>query len=345
MRHDTSTQNAQILVLWFCSFCEIFLPAFCVSVNDVWTDRYVIETILMPHVPVHGYDFFPKAINLGHMARKMILVRMRLDTNTTFKIPMPTPTPTPRPKPMPMPRPKPIPMSDTLSINTILFCCCRRGRCCCCCAVAAVAAAAAAAPVQGAKEPKMIVDKDNYGNKRVELAGTQLVLLFEDAFKTFNSDLKRQAEKVLSKPNRAQAFSIVHFIKRQMDVITNAFIYALSTGNWRMKRFRKDEKGVTETIKREAFIDSLGHITRIRSNVEKTRKISGPRSLHGSQWGLVCPADTPEGDQCGLVKSLALLAHVTTDEDAKPVNKILFALGMEDIQMVPTQELYAKVGR
>ena len=71
---------------------------------------------------------------------------------------------------------------------------------------------------------------------------------------------------------------------------------------------------MTETIKREAFIDSLGHITRIRSNVEKTRKISGPRSLHGSQWGLVCPADTPEGDQCGLVKSLALLAHVTIDQ-------------------------------
>ena len=82
--------------------------------------RYVLETVLMPHVPVFGYDFFPKAIHLGHMARRMLLA-----TN----------------------------------------------------------------------KPQLIVDKDNYGNKRVELAGTQLLLLFEDAFKTFNADLKRQVRE------------------------------------------------------------------------------------------------------------------------------------------------------
>ena len=31
----------------------------------------------------------------------------------------------------------------------------------------------------------------------------------------------------------------------------------------------------------------------------------------------MCPADTPEGEACGLVKNLALLAHVTHDEDEK----------------------------
>ena len=43
--------------------------------------------------------------------------------------------------------------------------------------------------------------------------------------------------------------------------------------------------------------------------------MSGPRSLQPSQWGMVCPADTPEGEACGLVKNLALLAHVTHDEE------------------------------
>jgi DNA-directed RNA polymerase III subunit RPC2 len=32
---------------------------------------------------------------------------------------------------------------------------------------------------------------------------------------------------------------------------------------------------------------------------------------------MMCPADTPEGEACGLVKNLALLAHVTHDEDEK----------------------------
>lgn len=32
------------------------------------------------------------------------------------------------------------------------------------------------------------------------------------------------------------------------------------------------------------------------SQFEKTRKVSGPRSLQPSQWGMLCPSDTPEGE-------------------------------------------------
>ena len=47
-------------------------------------------------------------------------------------------------------------------------------------------------------------------------------------------------------------------------------------------------------------------MTRVNSQFEKTRKVSGPRSLQPSQWGMLCPADTPEGEACGLVKVSAL---------------------------------------
>jgi DNA-directed RNA polymerase III subunit RPC2 len=30
---------------------------------------------------------------------------------------------------------------------------------------------------------------------------------------------------------------------------------------------------------------------------------------------MLCPCDTPEGEACGLTKNLALLAHVTTDQE------------------------------
>lgn len=44
-------------------------------------------------------------------------------------------------------------------------------------------------------------------------------------------------------------------------------------------------------------------------------QVSGPRALHPSQWGMLCPADTPEGESCGLVKNLALMTHITTGEE------------------------------
>lgn len=34
---------------------------------------------------------------------------------------------------------------------------------------------------------------------------------------------------------------------------------------------------------------------------------------------MLCPCDTPEGEACGLVKNLALMTHVTTDEDERPI--------------------------
>lgn len=43
--------------------------------------------------------------------------------------------------------------------------------------------------MQTEEDPSMIDDRDYYGNKRLELAGSLLSLMFEDAFKRFNSDV------------------------------------------------------------------------------------------------------------------------------------------------------------
>lgn len=45
---------------------------------------------------------------------------------------------------------------------------------------------------------KMVDDRDYYGNKRLELAGSLLSLMFEDLFKRFNWEVC----KVLSSYNR-----------------------------------------------------------------------------------------------------------------------------------------------
>mmetsp|Transcript_4278 Transcript_4278/g.8185 ORF Transcript_4278/g.8185 Transcript_4278/m.8185 type:complete len:1346 (+) Transcript_4278:111-4148(+) len=189
--------------------------------------------------------------------------------------------------------------------------------------------------VELGKEP--LDDKDYYGNKRLELAGSLLSLLFEDLFKIFNKDLKRQADMILSKPNRAQAFDVVKCIRP--DTITNGMASAISSGNWVLKRFRMDRAGVTQVLSRLSYISALGMMTRVNSQFEKTRKVSGPRSLQPSQWGMLCPADTPEGEACGLVKNLALLAHITTDEDNGPIERLCRDLGVEDVNMLTGNEI------
>ncbi|WZY78149.1 hypothetical protein YC2023_024533 [Brassica napus] len=148
-------------------------------------------------------------------------------------------------------------------------------------------------------------DKDYVGNKRLELSGQLISLLFEGSLK--------------------------HITRRKRT---------LSTGNFDIKRFRMHRKGMTQVLTRLSFIGSLGSITKISPQFEKSRKVSGPRSLQPSQWGMLCPCDTAEGESCGLVKNLALMTHVTTDQEEGPLVAMCFKLGVTDLEVLSAEELH-----
>eukprot|EP01094_Clydonella_sp_ATCC50884_P009311 TRINITY_DN1882_c0_g1_i3.p1 TRINITY_DN1882_c0_g1~~TRINITY_DN1882_c0_g1_i3.p1 ORF type:complete len:1164 (-),score=390.94 TRINITY_DN1882_c0_g1_i3:341-3781(-) len=183
-------------------------------------------------------------------------------------------------------------------------------------------------------------DKDYYGNKRLELAGELLSLLFEDLFKTFNANLKRSAKKSLTQSKRSTALFDIRTCMSEAS-ITQGLVKSISTGNWNVMRYGMSRAGVTHVLSRQSFISALGMMTRITSQFEKTRKVSGPRALQPSQWGMLCPSDTPEGDGCGLVKNLALLTHITTDEPELPVRAVAYNLGVEDIRLLSGEEVNA----
>lgn len=71
-----------------------------------------------------------------------------------------------------------------------------------------------------------IDDPDYYGNKRLELAGSLLSLMFEDLFKRFNWELKNIADKVIPKV-KAAPFDIVKHMRP--DLIANGLFAAIST--------------------------------------------------------------------------------------------------------------------
>ncbi|CAH1109199.1 unnamed protein product [Psylliodes chrysocephalus] len=192
--------------------------------------------------------------------------------------------------------------------------------------------------IEAQTDDKLLDDRDYYGNKRLELAGSLISLMFEDVFKRFNWELKAIAEKTIPKI-RATQFDVVKYMRS--DLITSCLVFAISTGNWTIKRFRMERLGVTQVLSRLSYISALGMMTRVNSQFEKTRKVSGPRSLQPSQWGMLCPSDTPEGEGCGLVKNLALMTHITTEVDEYPLIRLARNSGVQDINMVASFAIHS----
>ncbi|KAL8506631.1 hypothetical protein ACS0TY_017502 [Phlomoides rotata] len=180
-------------------------------------------------------------------------------------------------------------------------------------------------------------DKDYMGNKRLELSGQMLSLLFEDLFKTMNDEVRKTMDTVLAKTSRFKSDLSQSLLK---DRITVGLERALSTGNWDVKRFHMHRKGMTEAVVRLSYISTLGHMTKIKPQFEKSSKVSGPRALQPSQWGMLCPCDTPEGSGTGLIKNLALMTHVTTDEDEGPIISVCYNCGVVDLELFPAEELH-----
>ena len=56
--------------------------------------------------------------------------------------------------------------------------------------------------------------------------------------------------------------------------------------------------------------------------------------LSNTLWGMVCPAETPEGAAVGLVKNLALMAYISVGSQPSPILEFLEEWSMENLEEI-----------
>ena len=89
-------------------------------------------------------------------------------------------------------------------------------------------------------------------------------------------------------------------------IITERLQHALATGNWGRGRV-----GITQLLDRTNVISTLSHLRRIQSPLSRSQPNFEARDLHPTHWGRLCPNETPEGSNCGLVNNLARQACIS----------------------------------
>lgn len=90
--------------------------------------------------------------------------------------------------------------------------------------------------------------------------------------------------------------------------------------------------GVSQVLNSYTYASTLSHLRRCNTPLGREGKIAKPRQLHNTHWGMVCPAETPEGQACGLVKNLALMSCISVGSLSAPVIEFLEEWGLESLE-------------
>ena len=157
-------------------------------------------------------------------------------------------------------------------------------------------------------------DKDHYGNKVIKFAGQMLADLFRTAFRNLVRDMKYQLERSGQKRGiNAVAAAI------RPGIISDKLNNAIATGNWGRGRV-----GVTQLLDRTNYLSTISHLRRVQSPLSRTQPNFEARDLHSTHFGRICPSETPEGSNCGLVKNLALSAIISVSAPSEEIIEKLF---------------------
>ncbi len=164
-------------------------------------------------------------------------------------------------------------------------------------------------------------DKDHYGNKVIKFAGQMLADLFRTAFRNLIRDMKYQLERSGQKRGINAVAAAV-----RPGIISDKLNNAIATGNWGRGRV-----GVTQLLDRTNYMSTISHLRRIQSPLSRSQPNFEARDLHATHFGRICPAETPEGSNCGLVKNLALSAVISVSVSSAEIVEKLFEFGVEHV--------------
>ncbi|EIM92272.1 DNA-dependent RNA polymerase II second largest subunit [Stereum hirsutum FP-91666 SS1] len=179
-----------------------------------------------------------------------------------------------------------------------------------------------------AMERRELDDRDHFGKKRLDLAGPLLANLFRMLFRKLTRDVYRYLQKCVE---THKDFNLNLAVKH--NTITNGLKYSLATGNWGdQKKSMASKAGVSQVLNRYTYASTLSHLRRCNTPLGREGKIAKPRQLHNTHWGMVCPAETPEGQACGLVKNLSLMATISVGSLSLPVIDFLEEWGLESLE-------------
>lgn len=175
-------------------------------------------------------------------------------------------------------------------------------------------------------------NRDSYIHKRIDTPGVLFSNLFRQCYGKMIKEMRTLIVRELNLwranpdiPLQIITSQNVHRFFKQ-SLLDTGLRYALSTGNWGVKTlgsFQNIRQGVAQVLNRMSYLSTLSHLRRINTPMEKNGKLVQPRKLENTQFGMICPSETPEGAAVGLVKNMAMSTHITVSMSNAYIREII----------------------
>ena len=182
-------------------------------------------------------------------------------------------------------------------------------------------------------------DRDSYIFKRVDVSGFLIGNLFRDYYNQFRNTIRnkldneylyghwRQSKVIKNLVNKSNINKIFRF-----DIIEDGMKKSLK-GMWGRSMLEEQQdmdlikQGIVQDLSRISYLGTISHLRRVNTPMDPTAKIVEPHRLHTTQWGIMCPCESPDGASIGLLKNMAIMCHVTFDYSVQNIMKLLQEYG------------------
>jgi len=180
-------------------------------------------------------------------------------------------------------------------------------------------------------------NRDSYLYKRIDTTGVLMSNLFRQCYSKMVKEMRNLVTRELNlwrassdtHTNLITSTNVHKFFKPTL--LETGLRYALSTGNWGVKTigtFQNIRQGVAQVLNRMSYLSTMSHLRRINTPMEKSGKLVQPRKLENSQFGMICPAETPEGSAVGLVKNMAMSTQITISMSSSYIRSCMVDMGV-----------------
>ena len=178
--------------------------------------------------------------------------------------------------------------------------------------------------------------RDNYMFKRVDTTGVLLGNIVRDFYNTLRNHARATVDREYTQGgsnNRLNVVTESNFERVFPASILQEGLHRSMKGNWGLTG-DPSEQGIVQDLSRLSYVSYVSHVRRVNTPIDRSIKLVEPHRLDTPQFGMMCPIESPDGGNIGLLKHMAATCEITRESSREEALACL-----DDLGTVPLAEV------